>query len=109
MITSNPRRTIRQRKLHLPAWFSRCVPPSSIRSEEHTSELSHLGISYAVFCLEKKSTRLKSSHLGISYAVFCLEKNSSWRSVFLDVFFVWYPSPLAFLSFVFFFFFFFFK
>src|ERR1035438_10855633 len=25
-----------------------------LRSEEHTSELSHLGISYAVFCLKKK-------------------------------------------------------
>src|SRR5471030_3560344 len=25
------------------------------RSEEHTSELSHLGISYAVFCLKKKN------------------------------------------------------
>ena len=33
------------------------------RSEEHTSELqSQDGISYAVFCLEKKSTRLNSSH-----------------------------------------------
>src|SRR5205814_6522248 len=27
-----------------------------IRSEEHTSELSHLGISYAVFCLKKKKS-----------------------------------------------------
>src|SRR5205814_10470609 len=26
----------------------------SYRSEEHTSELQHLGISYAVFCLKKK-------------------------------------------------------
>src|ERR1035441_9478955 len=32
---------------------------------------SHLGISYAVFCLKKKNTRLNSSHLRISYAVFC--------------------------------------
>src|ERR1039458_9198347 len=39
---------------------------------------SHLGISYAVFCLllrsDRKSTRLNSSHLCISYAVFCLKK-----------------------------------
>src|ERR1039458_2991071 len=39
---------------------------------------SHLGISYAVFCLKKKydrkSRRLNSSHLGISDAVFCLRK-----------------------------------
>src|SRR6195952_5894383 len=26
-------------------------------------------------CLDRKSTRLNSSHLGISYAVFCLKKN----------------------------------
>src|SRR5262245_65130745 len=29
----------------------------AVRSEEHTSEPSHLGISYAVFCLKKKNTR----------------------------------------------------
>src|SRR5947199_4008189 len=28
-----------------------------------------------LFCLDRKSTRLNSSHLGISYAVFCLKKN----------------------------------
>src|ERR1035441_10970012 len=38
-------------------------------------------------CLDRKSTRLNSSHLGISYAVFCLKKkkknisNSSTRSL----------------------------
>src|SRR2546426_6820353 len=31
----------------------------SRRSEEHTSELSHLVISYAVFCLKKKKTQKK--------------------------------------------------
>src|SRR3954467_471001 len=40
---------------------------------------SHTIISYAVFCLKKKSsdrksTRLNSSHTIISYAVFCLKK-----------------------------------
>src|SRR5437899_7623750 len=34
------------------------------RSEEHTSELSHLGISYAVFCLKKK--KKKKNHLSIN-------------------------------------------
>src|SRR5256885_9436346 len=32
----------------------RCRFKNSLRSEEHTSELSHLVISYAVFCLKKK-------------------------------------------------------
>src|SRR5205814_9134858 len=30
----------------------------------------------AVFTLDRKSTRLNSSHLGISYAVFCLKKKT---------------------------------
>src|SRR5699024_12883528 len=29
---------------------------SLVRSEEHTSELHHVSISYAVFCLKKKNT-----------------------------------------------------
>src|SRR5262245_63931267 len=29
---------------------------------------------------DRKSTRLNSSHLGISYAVFCLKKKNSWQS-----------------------------
>src|SRR5256885_7155272 len=33
------------------------------RSEEHTSELSHLVISYAVFCLKKKKKKLKKSRI----------------------------------------------
>src|SRR5256885_10124230 len=32
--------------------------PDLERSEEHTSELSHLVISYAVFCLKKKITNI---------------------------------------------------
>src|ERR1035438_5268946 len=31
--------------------------------------------------IDRKSTRLNSSHLGISYAVFCLKKNSTRRKV----------------------------
>src|SRR5947199_8101971 len=30
-------------------------------------------------CLDRKSTRLNSSHLGISYAVFCLKKKKTTR------------------------------
>ena len=32
------------------------------RSEEHTSESSHITISYAVFCLKKKNKKYKNSH-----------------------------------------------
>src|SRR5690242_21477057 len=61
------------------------APPVSTRSEEHTSNSSHMSISYAVFCLKKKtqigidlalldrnSTRLNSTPVELSYAVFCL-------------------------------------
>src|SRR5690625_5634824 len=33
------------------------VEGGELRSEEHTSELSHVASSYAVFCLKKKITR----------------------------------------------------
>ena len=36
--------------------------PSANRSEEHTSELSHTVISYAVFCLKKKKTQNKKKN-----------------------------------------------
>src|ERR1039458_7159144 len=56
---------------------SRLRPPDRKSTRLNSS---HLGISYAVFCLknrsDRKSTRLNSSHLGISYAVFCLPKRS---------------------------------
>src|SRR2546426_9395444 len=38
---------VRQQTLHSDSW-------KGLRSEEHTSELHHLVISYAVFCLKKK-------------------------------------------------------
>src|ERR1035438_10596696 len=60
------------------------------RSEEHTSDSSHLGISYAVFWLikksDRKSTRLNSSHLGTSHAVFCLKKNILSLKTFTHVY-----------------------
>src|ERR1039458_10428269 len=57
-------------------------PPQGYTDRKSTRlNSSHLGISYAVFCLEirpvlldRKSTRLNSSHLGNSYAVLCLKK-----------------------------------
>src|SRR3954449_11903541 len=58
-------------------------PYTTLFRSEHTSELQHTLISYAVFflssdvCSDRKSTRLNSSHTLISYAVFCL-KNSSY-------------------------------
>src|ERR1039458_6926399 len=53
------------------------MPSSGLRSEEHTSELQSLRHLVCRLLVEdRKSTRLNSSHLGISYAVFCLKKKS---------------------------------
>src|SRR5437899_6664232 len=66
--------------VQLPGAF---VPPGRKEADRKSTRLnsSHLGISYAVFCLKKKNnrrtTRLNSSHLGISYAVFCLKKKTT--------------------------------
>src|SRR5947199_1118848 len=35
--------------------------------------------------LDRKSTRLNSSHLGISYAVFCLKKKTNTQHKYADV------------------------
>src|SRR5690606_41906486 len=35
------------------------APRSAFRSEEHTSDSSHVKISYAVFCLKKKKKKLQ--------------------------------------------------
>src|ERR1017187_6520039 len=45
-------------------------------SEEHTSELQSPMYLVCGFCFDRKSTRLNSSHRCISYAVFCLKKKS---------------------------------
>src|SRR5436853_3271118 len=39
---------------------------------------SYVGENKEAMTLDRKSTRLNSSHLGISYAVFCLKKKKSW-------------------------------
>src|SRR3712207_7791913 len=54
----------------LPPHSSRLVSPAANgvqvappRSEEHTSELQHANISYAVFCLKKKKNKVLDAHL----------------------------------------------
>src|SRR5256885_9603035 len=45
------------------------------RSEEHTSELHHLVISYAVFCLKKKKAQTSASVSRITRSRFMLSTN----------------------------------
>src|SRR3546814_9517599 len=48
----------------IPCGRSRCIMPTRIRSEEHTSELQSLmRTSYAVFCLKKKKRKKNTIHV----------------------------------------------
>src|SRR5262245_64458883 len=48
-----------------------------------------------VLALDRKSTRLNSSHLGISYAVFCLKKKKDTNSNFPTCTYVSTIAPVA--------------
>src|ERR1035438_10715726 len=53
-------------------------PVPNINEVECVSEFhSNLERIALLFALDRKSTRLNSSHLGISYAVFCLKKKKN--------------------------------
>src|SRR5438045_9295486 len=45
--------------------------PESAHQSSHVTRRTH---HIPVYLVDRKSTRLNSSHLGISYAVFCLKK-----------------------------------
>src|SRR3712207_8919959 len=66
--------------LHLDALFGRgglVSPDESIRREALRRTLEAIDFAGE----DRKSTRLNSSHANISYAVFCLKKKTSTRSV----------------------------
>src|SRR5258705_1443818 len=44
-------------------------------------DLEHAGIAHEALQRDRKSTRLNSSHLGISYAVFCLKKKKKFHDL----------------------------
>src|ERR1039458_10490404 len=53
-----------------PRWIRRSPPARRARGR---ARFAHPGITAAPALADRKSTRLNSSHLGISYAVFCLK------------------------------------
>src|SRR3546814_9115868 len=61
-ITLASRRRCASRRLAMARRQLGCLAPAAERSEEHTSELqSLLRISYAVFCLKKKTNTIKQT------------------------------------------------
>src|SRR5437899_7249515 len=82
--------TRRSSDLGLPAWAAAATTLPS-RNEQLSSAMGYYAEAFdlrnatgAVECLDRKSTRLNSSHLGISYAVFCLKKKNNEIGVFKD-------------------------
>src|SRR5437899_5446363 len=54
----------------------------TIANADEVRELAALGVAgYVNEYRDRKSTRLNSSHLGISYAVFCLKKKKTRRHI----------------------------
>src|SRR5690625_6495525 len=49
------------------------------RSEEHTSELSHVAISYAVFCLKRKKTDQTGEQSSNSQGTYDSKCNAKYR------------------------------
>src|ERR1039458_10518947 len=61
----------------LPNWspsFSRFFPPPLWQNSSASPTWEKRTFTTPQNCGDRKSTRLNSSHLGISYAVFCLKK-----------------------------------
>src|SRR3712207_8483167 len=66
-----------------PIAFQSELPPSTAsvvhKSEFEWSDTDWLEARRAGAALDRKSTRLNSSHANISYAVFCLKKKTKYR------------------------------
>src|SRR3546814_6509730 len=58
----------------VPVWFPPCA---LLRSEEHTSELQSLmRISYAVFCLKKKKTKIYTTNINVELEIYHINRNN---------------------------------
>src|SRR5258705_3293949 len=64
-------------RFRFPRWSCTPVECYGVVCEDRKStrlNSSHLGISYAVFCLRSEEHTSELQSLGISYAVFCLKR-----------------------------------
>src|SRR3712207_6983853 len=82
MIRRPPRSTLFPYTTPLPIWFCRHTAPSQGLSRAHSHHVCPTsGTARACPDLrppaDRKSTRLNSSHANISYAVFCLKKKKT--------------------------------
>src|SRR5947199_1550403 len=73
-------RSLCERQRKRTARIERCAGKTAEARDEHGRHVAHTPSALAISATasegerDRKSTRLNSSHLGISYAVFCLKK-----------------------------------
>src|SRR5205814_5022161 len=68
----------RQRRERQPGVLGGLEDAAPVQRHQRPLQVEHeVGAAVADFVLDRKSTRLNSSHLGISYAVFCLKKKNT--------------------------------
>src|SRR2546427_1173550 len=66
-------RSLQARKVDVPLGFN-------IRHQERPVSRKKITAEFALYRIDRKSTRLNSSHSQISYAVFCLKKKKKKKS-----------------------------
>src|SRR5207248_9939447 len=66
----------------LPIWIRQCRGPDAVLQDRPYHRSLHLGggLHQDARVEDRKSTRLNSSHRTISYAVFCLKKKTNTRT-----------------------------
>src|SRR3712207_7007441 len=85
----------RPRKVHKPELVVLCDVSGSVAGFSHftlmlTQALREHFTGVRAFALDRKSTRLNSSHANISYAVFCLKKKTIYHdSLVPSIIFTW--------------------
>src|SRR5437899_9886191 len=79
LFRSHRRVEIRDHEVHAKVAIAKIYPRSVGRSRRTTSRTPSTR-RMAAAMRDRKSTRLNSSHLGISYAVFCLKKKKKKNS-----------------------------
>src|SRR5437899_8365522 len=81
LFRSDFRWSLQARSFSLQGWGLIDLPLRATFSPAHPLARRDVPLARArVYKLDRKSTRLNSSHLGISYAVFCLKKKKTRTS-----------------------------
>src|SRR5690606_40750583 len=78
---------VRAKMLDIPVLLGSATPALETLNNAEQGRFRHLRLTHSAVSTQqdRKSTRLNSSHVKISYAVFCLKKKTRLNSRILDV------------------------